>query len=236
MDEQIGFSVLIAAKDEELSISQVTESHIALLSSINFPFDWEIGVLDDGSNDNTLREILNVQKRFPEIRIWHNDKPSGIANAFKQLAENAQYEWIYITSGDGQFPAEALEKMLDVWLRNQKTTLGVREGRFKTYGRFRSLISWLFLVVTRMLFGINLHDPGSVKIIKKKYALAELISESTMRDAEQLAKAAKSDNGIQFVSIPFLPRETGQASGVSRKNLAMNIRDSIFILWSILKN
>jgi glycosyltransferase involved in cell wall biosynthesis len=235
MDTNIGLSVLIAAKDEELSIAEVVKSHFSVLQVIKYPINWDIGVLDDGSSDSTLTVLTELQKQFPELKIWHNDNPSGIANAFKQLAENAQYEWIYITSGDGQFLAEGLEKMIQVWFTNQITTLGVRDGRFRTYSGFRSLVSWLFLVVTRLLFRLNLRDPGSVKIIKKRNALADLLSKSTMRDAEQLARAAREDGGIQFVSIPFMSRNTGKANGVSRSNLIANLHDSFLIFRSNMR-
>jgi glycosyltransferase involved in cell wall biosynthesis len=235
MDTNIGLSVLIAAKDEELTIAEVVQSHFSVLQVTKYPINWDIGVLDDGSSDSTFTVLTELQKQFPELKIWHNEKPSGIANAFKQLAENAQHEWIYITSGDGQFLAEGLENMIQVWFANPITTLGVREGRFRTYSSFRSLVSWLFLVVTRLLFRLNLRDPGSVKIIKKRNALSELLSRSTMRDAEQLAKAAREDGGIQFVSIPFLPRNTGKANGVSRSNLIANIRDSFSIFRSNIR-
>ena len=46
-------SILIAAKDEESSISRVIESHHSLMKRYDHQLNWEIGVLDDGSTDNT---------------------------------------------------------------------------------------------------------------------------------------------------------------------------------------
>ena len=230
MDANIGLSILIAAKDEELSIAEVVKSHFSVLQVTEYPINWDIGVLDDGSSDSTFTVLTELQKQFPELKIWHNDMPSGIANAFKQLAENAQYEWIYITSGDGQFLAEGLEKMIQAWFANPIATLGVRSSRFSSYGPFRSVISYVFRITTRVLFGIDLYDPGSVKIIEKEVALSRLRSTSTMRDAEQLALASQSFGGLQFVEIPFSQRTTGKASGVKAKNLILNIRDILFLI------
>jgi len=230
MDANIGLSVLIAAKDEELSIAEVVKSHFSVLQASQYPINWDIGVLDDGSSDSTFTVLTELQKQFPELKIWHNEKPSGIANAFKQLAENAQYEWIYITSGDGQFLAEGLEKMIQAWFANPIATLGVRSSRFSSYGPFRSVVSYVFRITTRVLFGIDLRDPGSVKIIEKEVALSRLRSTSTMRDAEQLALASQSFGGLQFVEIPFSQRTTGKASGVKAKNIIMNILDILFLI------
>jgi glycosyltransferase involved in cell wall biosynthesis len=227
MTDKKTLSILIAAKDEEFSIPQVIESHISLMQKTNLNIDWEIGVLDDGSTDRTLAVLNSLQEKHAGLKIWHNDQPSGIASAFRQLAEHAEHEWIYITSGDGQFTAVGLEKMLESWLLNPVTTLGVRTSRFSSYGFWRSFISFVFQTTTRVVFRVNLRDPGSVKIIKREVALADLKSKSTMRDAELLARAHHMSGGLQFVDIPFLPRNTGKASGIKPQNLIANLQD----LW-----
>jgi glycosyltransferase involved in cell wall biosynthesis len=225
-------SILIAAKDEESSISQVIESHFSLMKRYDNQLKWDIGVLDDGSTDRTLVVITSLQKMYPELKIWHNDKPSGIANAFRQLADNAEKEWIYITSGDGQFTSTGLEKMIDSWLLNPITTLGVRVSRFASYGIWRSFISFVFQVSTQVVFRVNLRDPGSVKIIKKELSLFDLKSKSTMRDAELLAMAYHNYGGLQFVEIPFLPRNSGKSSGTKPRNLIANLRDLLVLTFS----
>jgi glycosyltransferase involved in cell wall biosynthesis len=224
-------SILIAAKDEESSISQVIESHYSLLQSYDQQLQWEIGVLDDGSTDQTL-VVMTLQEKYPSLKIWHNDKPSGIANAFKQLAENAQSEWIYITSGDGQFTSIGLEKMVSSWLLNPITTLGVRASRFASYGIWRSIISFSFQISTRVVFRVNLRDPGSVKIIRREVSLIDLKSRSTMRDAELLAMAHHFYGGLQFVEIPFLPRNSGKSSGTKPGNLIANLQDLLVLTFS----
>ncbi len=225
-------SILVAAKDEESSISQVIESHYSLLQSYNQQLQWEIGVLDDGSTDQTLAVITALQRQYPVLKIWHNDKPSGIANAFKQLAQNAQSEWIYITSGDGQFTSIGLDKMISSWLLNPITTLGVRASRFESYGTWRSVISFIFQTSTRIVFRVNLRDPGSVKIIKREVSLIDLKSKSTMRDAELLAMAHHTYGGLQFVEIPFLARNSGKSSGTKPGNLIANLQDLLVLTFS----
>ena len=225
-------SILIAAKDEESSVSQVIESHYSLLQSYDHQLQWEIGVLDDGSTDKTLAVITSLQKKYPTLKLWHNDKPSGIANAFRQLAENAQSEWIYITSGDGQFTSIGLEKMISSWLLNPITTLGVRASRFESYGTWRSIISFIFQTSTRIVFRVNLCDPGSVRIIMKEVSLIDLKSRSTMRDAELLAMAHHFYGGLQFVEIPFLTRNSGKSSGTKPGNLIANLQDLLVLIFS----
>lgn len=222
-------SILVAAKDEERSIAQVIESHIAVMQASDHDIAWEIGVLDDGSTDKTFATVLSLQDKYPQLKVWHNDNPSGIANAFNQLANCAEHEWIYITSGDGQFTALGFKQMFESWLVNQKTTLGIRSTRFSSYGPWRSFISYIFQLTTRAIFRVNLHDPGSVRIIKKEVALLTTKSRSTMRDAELLARAHRTYGGLQFVEIPFLPREDGKASGVKTANLIDNLLDLFFL-------
>jgi len=223
-------SVLIAAKDEGMTIKDVVSSHILILTGYGDQMNWEIGVLDDGSTDQTPQVLQSLQQSFPKLQIWRNESPSGIANAFAQLARHATHEWIYVTSGDGQFDHECLRLLLDHWIALPTTTLGVRVDRYSTYTRFRSIVSRLYRLLTRVAFGVDLVDPGSVKIIPRKFAVADLISKSTMRDAEQLLLSQKSNYPIEFVAIPFNPRTNGRASGAAVNNIISNLVDLVR-LW-----
>jgi glycosyltransferase involved in cell wall biosynthesis len=216
MSNRLSLSVLIAGKDEGATVEDVVLSHIQVLTSYGDRLNWEIGVLDDGSTDQTPRVLQSLQHSFPNLQVWRNESPSGIANAFAQLARHASHDWIYITSGDGQFDHNCLKILLDHWIVHPTTTLGVRVNRYSTYTHFRSII--------------DLVDPGSVKIIPRKFAIAELISKSTMRDAEQLLLSQKSNYPIEFVPIPFNPRTMGRASGAAINNITANLID-LLRLW-----
>ena len=230
MSDQLSLSVLIAGKDEGMTIKDVVVSHIQVLSDYGDRLNWEIGVLDDGSTDQTPHVLQSLQQSFPDLQVWRNDSPSGIASAFAQLARQASQDWIYITSGDGQFDHNCLKILLDHWIDRPTTTLGVRVNRYSTYTHFRSIISHFYRFLTRIAFGVDLVDPGSVKIIPRKFAIAELISKSTMRDAEQLLLSQKSNYPIEFVPIPFNPRTMGRASGASINNITANLID-LLRLW-----
>ena len=230
MSDQLSLSVLIAGKDEGMTIKDVVVSHIKVLSDYGERLNWEIGVLDDGSTDQTPHVLQSLQQSFPDLQVWRNDSPSGIASAFAQLARQASQDWIYITSGDGQFDHNCLKILLDHWIDRPTTTLGVRVNRYSTYTHFRSIISHLYRFLTRIAFGVDLVDPGSVKIIPRKFAIAELISKSTMRDAEQLLLSQKSNYPIEFVPIPFNPRTMGRASGAAINNITANLID-LLRLW-----
>ena len=229
MSDQLSLSVLIAGKDEGMTIKDVVVSHINVLSDYGDRLNWEIGVLDDGSTDQTPHVLQSLQQSFPDLRVWRNDSPSGIASAFAQLAIQASQDWIYITSGDGQFDHNCLKILLDHWIDRPTTTLGVRVNRYSTYTYFRSIISHFYRFLTRVAFGVDLVDPGSVKIIPRKFAIAELISKSTMRDAEQLLLSQKSNYPIEFVPIPFNPRTRGRASGAAINNITANLIDLLRI-------
>jgi hypothetical protein len=222
-------AVLIAAKDESITITDVVERHFETMSKFTKHVNWMIGVLNDGSLDDTELLLTKLKSEHPQLVLWKNDKPSGIAEAFRQLSINAHSEWVYITSGDGQFTADGLEQMINQWLVNPITTLGIRSSRFETYGFMRKLSSKGFRVVSKTLFGVDLIDPGSVKIIKRDTSIMNFRSKSTMRDAEMLAFAHHNSGGIQFVEIPFLKRIGGKANGVTIRNLALNARDIFFL-------
>jgi len=225
----ISLSVMIAAKDEEQTVREVLLAHLEVLKTLESEIIFEIGILDDGSTDDTLKLIREVKRQHPEVMVWNNSVPSGIAGAFAQLAHHANHQWLYITSADGQFSSECLRILINSWKKDLVTTLGVRTTRKQAYSLRRNLISNVYRIVTTKVFGIDLVDPGSVKIIRTQVAKADLLSKSTMRDAEQLAIAYRQDGKINFVEIPFKPRSKGKASGASIPNLVSNLNDALTI-------
>ena len=73
MSDHLSLSVLIAGKDEGMTIKDVVVSHIQVLSDYGDRLNWEIGVLDDGSTDQTPHVLQSLQQSFPDLQVWRND-------------------------------------------------------------------------------------------------------------------------------------------------------------------
>ena len=88
-------SVIMAAKNVEKYISE------AIDSVINQTYkNWELIIVDDGSNDTTLSIINDYTKNDSRIKIIHNEKSVGQAFARNTAVKNSSGDFLAILDAD----------------------------------------------------------------------------------------------------------------------------------------
>lgn len=78
--------------------------------------NWEIILVDDCSNDNTLELLSKIEDS--RIRIYVNDKNSGAAVSRNRALREARGEWIAFLDSDDLWTSDKLEKQLDFMITN----------------------------------------------------------------------------------------------------------------------
>lgn len=108
---QIPLSVLIPARNEELSIAAALE---ALVASTHREF--EILVLDDASEDNTISIVAGKSAQFPLIQLHRSaglaEGWNGKQNACWQLAQLAKYDRLLFLDADVRLSKDALTRIV----------------------------------------------------------------------------------------------------------------------------
>lgn len=90
----------------------------SLLNSLKDANDYEIIVMNNGSNDLT-KEILTQYQEHPSIRIIHKEKKIGLP-AYKELIEHANGKYIAIVDDDVlAFPGK-LDKLFLTYMNTYK--------------------------------------------------------------------------------------------------------------------
>lgn len=100
-------SIIMAAYNAELTISQAIESVIAQTY-----YDWELLVINDCSTDNTEEIVKKYAKQDSRIQLINNEKNSGVSETRKHGVEVADGEWIAVLDSDDAWTSDKLEKQL----------------------------------------------------------------------------------------------------------------------------
>ncbi len=224
-------SLLVPACNEENSIEQVLNDHLDLLielKSDNLLDDYEIIVLDDGSQDSTYSLVAEIMKRSEKIRLIRNERPSGLQSAFNQLYQCANFEWMLLTPGDGQWPATGVRLMIQAAERHNwtKGVLSFRKNKFKTYTPYRFVISILFRFYAYCVLREDIKDPGSIKLLPKEISHDKYKTTSVVREVERLQRfIVKGSENFVSIEVPWGKRSSGRASGASINTLSLVIKD-----------
>ena len=98
-DSSLSFSVIMPAYNEE----DVIEATLVELSEHldACAFDYEIVVVDDGSQDGTGRVVRAVAARLPRVRLVENEGPGGYGFAIRKGLDVYKGDAMVIVTSDG---------------------------------------------------------------------------------------------------------------------------------------
>src|SRR5689334_12962890 len=219
-------SVVLPAYNEQASIESVIRDHERILRALSAQLeDWEIVCLDDASQDQTLGILNRLEIDIPKLRVLRHEFNAGIFQSFHDLFEAARGTHVYLTASDGQWPAENLLRMLPALKNGADLVVGVRANRGEVYSLSRRVVSFLFNLLPRLLFGVRTADAGSVKLGLRQIFTLDLISHSPFVEAERIIQARRHGHRVEFVPIQFLRRSAGKEGGASWRNIRRSIGD-----------
>jgi len=163
-------SIILPVKDEKESLPIMIK-----ILKLWLDFPYEVIIVYDDLNDNTIPEARKLQEQFKDMNIFlvHNDYGKGVINAVKKGIENSNYDVIFVTVADEIFPIVSIPKMLDLIL-NENFDL-VSGTRYLTGGKTLggSIIERILSRTANKLFKILTKFPltdstTGIKMFKKK--------------------------------------------------------------------
>jgi glycosyltransferase involved in cell wall biosynthesis len=200
------FSLVVLCYRSGTSIIPFVERLCQTLSYCNFT--WElvlVGNYVEGSDDETPEVVTRLAATRPNIRTVVRPKDGMMGWDMRMGLNAARGEYIGVIDGDGQFPPESVVAcLLKARLQNLDLTKTYRVHRDD--GFYRRLISSVYNLLFKLLFGMRIQDVNSKpKIIRRsKYELLRLESNDWFADAEIMIRAHEAGLSIGEVPVHFL--------------------------------
>ena len=194
-------------------------------------YDTEILVNDDSSNDDTLKIIKNIKNNFnkkAKFTILSNPKNLGYGGNQKigyYYSIKNNFDYVALLHGDGQYPPEILEKLLDLIKKDKSQAVfgsrmmskfGALKGGMPLY---KFLGNKILTYTQNKILGSSLSEFHSgyriydVKTLKK--IPFDLNSNDFSFDTEIIIQFLISDLKISEISIPtFYGKEISYVNGI----------------------
>ena len=171
-------SVVIPAFNEEGNFEQLTGKLVDLLSK--YP-SYEILFVDDGSEDNTLAILQDLQRRNPRIRWLSLSRNFGHQNALKAGLDNALGDCVITMDADLQHPPRMIPQFIEKWQEGYDIVTTIRKDDRRVFF-LKRLTSGMFYRLMNRLSDIHvpkgaadfrLLDRAVVEVLKdtKEYYL-----------------------------------------------------------------
>ena len=75
--------------------------------------NWELIIVDDGSNDDTIKRVQRIQLSDSRIRLFRNKVNSGAAVSRNNALQEANGKWLAFLDSDDLWEPTKLEKQID---------------------------------------------------------------------------------------------------------------------------
>jgi glycosyltransferase involved in cell wall biosynthesis len=204
------------ACNEAENIVQAVEALASVLSDL--ASDWEIIVVDDGSQDATADLVKELSQCRSKIRLARHPVNRGYGAALKTGIELAHHRLLFVMDADLQFNPAELEMLLPL-AQQYDIVLGYRKRRREHLGRRFNARCWGLLM--RCLFGLRVQDVNcAFKIFNGRlFDQIGIRSRGAMICSEILILAKKLGYTIKEVPVTHYPRKRGRSSGAKPKTI-----------------
>jgi glycosyltransferase involved in cell wall biosynthesis len=198
----------MTAYNEEAVIANTVRDCITVLNQI--PGAHTILAVNDGSTDRTGEILQNLAAQYPQLRVLVHPENRGVAQAQRWLIREAQGDLIFHMAADGEWRASELHGLLAKLSQGYDIVIGVR--RHKHYSAYRKGVSWLYNMLTLVLFRKNLRDIGSIKLVRAElWKRLPAESKSAFFLPEKILLASRNRARIGFVPVDHVWRATGRS-------------------------
>ncbi|HOY17544.1 MAG TPA: glycosyltransferase family 2 protein [Haliscomenobacter sp.] len=161
----VKLSVVVCVYNEEENIKPQIERIAQALEA----YEYEMVFVDDGSKDNTLRELYSVE--HPRLRVVELKKNYGQSLALMAGIDYAQGEYIATMDGDLQNDPSDLPRMLKIAEEGGFDMVAGNRANRKDGMVLRKIPSRIANYIIRSLTDVHLKDYGcALKVLKADLA------------------------------------------------------------------
>ena len=196
-------SIVIPIYNEEKNLDQLYK-RLNHLMDLEKKYDFEIISVEHGSDDSSLKKLLEIRRRDKRVKILQLSKNFGSADAGIVAGLNfAQGNACVILMADLQEPPELISQFLKYWEKGYEIVYGIVKKRPGTslVRRISSVIFYKILnIMTGNIFPENVSD---FRLIDKK--VYKIINQ--MEERNKFLRGLIAWSGFNQIGISFERKE-----------------------------
>jgi glycosyltransferase involved in cell wall biosynthesis len=214
--------------NEQATLRQVVERVLAV------PLELELVCVDDGSRDGSRDLLAELQKQYPQMRVFLQPHNMGKGAALRRGIQDATGDFVIIQDADLEYDPGDYPALLDPLLQGKADV--VYGSRFLGAAPHRVLYFWhsvgnrFLTLVSNCLTNINLTDMETCyKVFRREVIQSIPIEEDRFGfEPEITVKVAKRRLRIYEVGISYWGRTYEEGKKIGWK-------DGVRALWCLVK-
>jgi glycosyltransferase involved in cell wall biosynthesis len=206
----IDLSVVVPAYNESASLSAALTEIATALDLLGRT--WEIVVVDDGSEDDTVAQARKAAAQRPGLQVVANPANLGIGGALRQGILHSTGTFVTIVPADIAFDLARLGDMLRE-MENADVLVCLRSDR-QDSSLFRKVVSHVYIGLIRSLFSLPLQQFNYIHVYRRSiFTRAMFKANGVFFHAEVLIRARDAGYRLKEFALEYRPRRMGSAKG-----------------------
>ena len=198
-NKKISISTFFPVYNDWGTIGSMVALAISTLEEITD--DYEVILVNDGSNQATLDVLNFIEKEFRDkVRVVHHEKNRGYGGALKTGIRESKKEFIFYTDSDAQYDVRELKKLMEGLHHGVDVVNGYKVKRNDPW--YRVIIGKMYHFLTKICFGFTIRDVDcDFRLMRRSlFDKFELESNSGTICVEMIKKM--HDVGAVFAEVP----------------------------------
>lgn len=193
-----GVSAFFPVFNDWGTIGSLVLSTINVLEEVSG--DYEIVLVNDGSDARTCEILERLEKTFPRVRVIHHEHNRGYGGALKSGIAHSTKEFIFYTDSDAQYDPAELVLLLGRMEEGIDVVNGYKIKRADPI--HRKIIGRVYHWITKISFGLVVSDVDcDFRLMRKRiFDRVRLESDSGLICVEMMKKIQMA--GFRIVEVP----------------------------------
>jgi len=199
--------------------------------------DYEVIVVNDGSQDHTAELLDELARIYPdEVRIIHHPQNRGYGGALRTGFYSATRDWIFYTDGDAQYDPRELKNLVALISDDVDFINGWKIERNDPF--YRIIIGRLYQYTIKLAFGLKLKDVDcDFRLMRKQiFDQIELTSNSGVICVELMKTVQDAGFHLKETPVHHFHRAYGRSQFFRFRRLAQVARDLTKLWYRLVWN
>ncbi len=162
--------------------------------------DYEVIVINDGSQDDSAQVLNELTRVYPQLRVIHRDRPSGYGGVLRGGFAAATKDWVFYTDGDAQYDARELKLLADQVTDGIDMVNGYKIKRRDPLHRI--IIGLAYQYFVKLAFGLIIRDVDCDFRLMRRDIFNHITLESTTGTITFEMVKKIQDAGYTIVEVP----------------------------------
>lgn len=203
---EVTLSVVIPCHNEEAGIGNFWAKLTVVMEQVEQ--SWEAVFINDGSTDDTLKQLTELSVDGSKMRIIDFSRNFGKEAAITAGLDVARGAAVVVIDADLQHPPETIKAMVNLWRSGFEVVLGKRRDRV-TDSALRTWMSNRFYELASRIFEVPIpKDVGDFRLMDRKVVQAL----GGMRENQRFMKGLFAWVGFKTALVEFDVAERQQGT------------------------